>query len=165
VEEPCRRQRSGSAAPAATPWCPVPVDRRATRPPPLRGFGTAPTPMAAGASCGPGAASPRGCASPLASPPLAPRAAACARRSAGASKSPRGALGRATKRRSHTGATRSGRPSIRDGGTATTPLLPRGVGLFSPATCRAHRCPRGAHANPAGLGAPRPPRRQQGDIT
>jgi transposase len=29
-----RRRRSGSASPSTTPWCPVPADRRATRPPP-----------------------------------------------------------------------------------------------------------------------------------
>jgi hypothetical protein len=34
VENTCPRRRSASAAPAAPAWCPAPVDRRATRPPP-----------------------------------------------------------------------------------------------------------------------------------
>ena len=83
--------------------------------------------------------------------PSLPMSAACAKRCAGAPKSPRGVPVSATKLPSPTGATRPGPRSKRGAGAAANDPVHRRIRVLSPAECGPDLCPGGPDAYPAGV--------------
>src|SRR5262245_20641397 len=110
-----------------------------------------PTLTAFGGKSRPADGSPRSFAWRVASPTIPSLWADGSQPSAGAHKSRRGAPANATKPPWLAGARTPGQPSKGGPGTAANASLPRRVRIVSVAQCRAHLCPRRAHAHLAGV--------------